>query len=149
MAYRQNGNAPRLSGSKITAPVLGWVEDSVIRSDIPAVGVAESFSTCAYTRTVPLSDFHKVSRAAGPKGQMREKLDYLRTANAAGEDAEVKIPPGHHARHGRQGFPVRQRRDADLGQPNREHQLRAGRRQHQSARHRRSSPHSPFAPQNR
>jgi hypothetical protein len=33
-----------VTGSKITAPVLGWVEDSVIRSDSPAVGVAESFS---------------------------------------------------------------------------------------------------------
>jgi hypothetical protein len=31
-----------LSGSKIITPVLGWVEDSVIRSDIPAVVVAES-----------------------------------------------------------------------------------------------------------
>ena len=37
------------TGSKITAPVLGWVEVSVIRSDIPAVVVAESFSTCACT----------------------------------------------------------------------------------------------------
>lgn len=36
----------RLSESKITTPVLGWLEDSVIRSDSPAVGVAESFSTC-------------------------------------------------------------------------------------------------------
>ena len=33
------------SGSKI----LSWVEDSVIRSDNPDVGVAESFSTCADT----------------------------------------------------------------------------------------------------
>ena len=39
----------RLPGSKITAPALGWVEVSVIRSDIPAVVVAESFSTCACT----------------------------------------------------------------------------------------------------
>src|SRR2546425_2510940 len=37
------------SGSKITTLVLGWVEDSVIRSDSPAVGAAESFSTFACT----------------------------------------------------------------------------------------------------
>jgi len=36
-----------LPESKITTLVLGWLEDSVIRSDSPAVGVAESFSTCA------------------------------------------------------------------------------------------------------
>ena len=30
-----------------TTPVLGWLEDSVIRSDSPDFGVAESFSTCA------------------------------------------------------------------------------------------------------
>jgi hypothetical protein len=35
-----------LPESKITTPALGWLEDSVIRSDTPAVGVAESFSTC-------------------------------------------------------------------------------------------------------
>ena len=33
----------------LIAPVLGWVEDSVIRSDNPDVGVAESFSRCADT----------------------------------------------------------------------------------------------------
>ena len=33
--------------SKITAPVLGWLEDWVIRSDNRDFGVAESFSTCA------------------------------------------------------------------------------------------------------
>ena len=38
--------AGHFSGSKITAPVLGWVEDSVIRSDSPDVGAGESFSTC-------------------------------------------------------------------------------------------------------
>jgi len=39
-----------IAGSKstrLTAPVLGWVEDSVIRSDNPDVGVAEPFSRCA------------------------------------------------------------------------------------------------------
>ena len=35
--------------SKITTPVLGWLEDSVVRSDSPDFGVAESFSTCADT----------------------------------------------------------------------------------------------------
>jgi len=35
------------SESKITAPVLGWLEDSVVRSDNRDFGVAESFSTCA------------------------------------------------------------------------------------------------------
>jgi hypothetical protein len=35
--------------SKITAPVLGWVEDSVIRSYSLDFGVSESFSTCADT----------------------------------------------------------------------------------------------------
>jgi hypothetical protein len=39
----------RFTGSKITAAVLGWVEDSVIRSDNPDVGVAESFSRCVDT----------------------------------------------------------------------------------------------------
>src|SRR6266480_7424866 len=32
--------------SKITTPVLGWLEDSVVRSDSPDFGVAEPFSTC-------------------------------------------------------------------------------------------------------
>jgi hypothetical protein len=36
-----------LSESKITTPGLGWRQDSVIRSDSPDFGVAESFSTCA------------------------------------------------------------------------------------------------------
>ena len=42
-----------LSESKITTPVttpvLGWLEDSVVRSDSPDFGVAEPFSTCADT----------------------------------------------------------------------------------------------------
>src|SRR5437899_9420841 len=38
---------PKRTESKITAPVLGWLEDSVIRSDSRDFGVAESFSTCA------------------------------------------------------------------------------------------------------
>src|SRR6266446_1826978 len=37
------------SGSKITTPVLGWLEDSVVRSGSPGFGVAESFSRCADT----------------------------------------------------------------------------------------------------
>ena len=41
--------ANHITGSKITTPVLGWVEDSVVRSDSPDFGVAESFSTCACT----------------------------------------------------------------------------------------------------
>ncbi len=36
-----------LSESKITTPVLGWRQGSVIRSDSPDFGVAESFSTFA------------------------------------------------------------------------------------------------------
>jgi hypothetical protein len=48
-AYLEWGPQRPIPESKITALVLGWVEDSVIRSDIPAVVVAESFSTCAYT----------------------------------------------------------------------------------------------------
>jgi hypothetical protein len=39
----------RYSESKITTPVLGWLEDSVVRSDSLDFGVAESFSTCADT----------------------------------------------------------------------------------------------------
>src|SRR6266480_3314822 len=38
---------PRRTESKITTPVLGWRQDSVIRSDNRDFGVAESFSTCA------------------------------------------------------------------------------------------------------
>src|SRR5438552_15454712 len=45
--YVQNFLMQGQPESKITTPVLGWLEDSVIRSDSPAVGVAESFSTCA------------------------------------------------------------------------------------------------------
>ena len=37
----------RFPESKITTPVLGWRQDSVIRSDNRDFGVAESFSTCA------------------------------------------------------------------------------------------------------
>jgi hypothetical protein len=40
-----------MTGSKstqLTALVLGWVEDWVIRSDSPDVGVAESFSRCPF-----------------------------------------------------------------------------------------------------
>jgi len=33
--------------SLVTTPVLGWLEDSVVRSDSPDFGVAESFSTRA------------------------------------------------------------------------------------------------------
>ena len=40
---------PGSKSTRLTAPVLGWVEDSVIRSDSPDVGVAESFSRCADT----------------------------------------------------------------------------------------------------
>jgi hypothetical protein len=35
-------------GSKITPGVLGWVEDSVVRSDSRDFGVAESFLQCAF-----------------------------------------------------------------------------------------------------
>jgi len=41
-----------LIGSKITALVLGWVEDSVVRSDSPDSGVAGSFSSCAFVSIV-------------------------------------------------------------------------------------------------
>jgi len=37
--------------------------------------------------------------------QVRQKLDDLRTADRAGKQTEVKIPP-RHARHGRQGLPI-------------------------------------------
>ena len=36
------------TGSKITALVLGWVEDSVLRSDSQGFGVAGSFLSCAF-----------------------------------------------------------------------------------------------------
>ncbi len=36
------------TGSKITALVLGWVEDSAFRSDSQGFGVAGSFSRCAF-----------------------------------------------------------------------------------------------------
>src|ERR1700726_3681131 len=52
VAHFRSTFVPVSTGSKITTPVLGWVGDSVIRSDSPAVGVAESFSTCACTWTV-------------------------------------------------------------------------------------------------
>ena len=39
------------TGSKITALVLGWVEDSVDRSDSRGFGVAGSFSPCAFALT--------------------------------------------------------------------------------------------------
>jgi hypothetical protein len=42
---------PRLSGSKITALMLGWVEDSVVRSDSRGSGVGGSFSSCAFALT--------------------------------------------------------------------------------------------------
>jgi hypothetical protein len=38
-------------GSKITAFVLDWVEDSVDRSDSRGFGVAGSFSPCAFALT--------------------------------------------------------------------------------------------------
>ena len=38
----------RYVGSKITAPVLGSAEGSVIRSDSRGFGVAEPFSQCAF-----------------------------------------------------------------------------------------------------
>ena len=42
----------RKSGSKITALVLGSVEDSVVRSDSRGFGVAESSSKCAVASIV-------------------------------------------------------------------------------------------------
>jgi hypothetical protein len=39
------------AGSKITALVLGWVEDSVFRSDSRVLGVAGSFVQCAFAST--------------------------------------------------------------------------------------------------
>jgi hypothetical protein len=45
---RQDGRLiSSIAESKITVPVLGWLEDSVIRSDSRDFEVAESFSTCA------------------------------------------------------------------------------------------------------
>jgi hypothetical protein len=40
------------TGSKITARVLGWVEDSVDRSDSRGLGVAGSFSLYAFASIV-------------------------------------------------------------------------------------------------
>jgi len=42
----------RRSESKITTLVLGWVEDSMVRSDNPDFGVAGSFWPCAFVSIV-------------------------------------------------------------------------------------------------
>ena len=44
--FSRTGGRP--TGSKITALVLGWVEDSAFRSDSRGFGVAGSFSRCAF-----------------------------------------------------------------------------------------------------
>ena len=44
---REHG-APICPGSKITALVLGWVENSVVRSDSQGSGVAGSFLSCVF-----------------------------------------------------------------------------------------------------
>jgi hypothetical protein len=41
-----------LSASKITALVLGWFENSVVRSDSRGFGVAGSFLPCAFVSIV-------------------------------------------------------------------------------------------------
>jgi hypothetical protein len=44
---------PSMTGSKITAPVLDWsAEYLVLRSDSRVLGVAESFSQCAFALIV-------------------------------------------------------------------------------------------------